>query len=122
MKIWIIVGSVLNGLGVILGAFASHALKEKLPEQDLNIFEIGVRYQMYHSLALIVLGFLAFHFPNTVIDMSAKLFIGGIVLFSGSLYLLVLTNLRWFGAITPIGGFCFIFGWFLLAFKIYKIQ
>lgn len=121
MKTWIIVGSVLNGLGIVLGAFASHALREKVPANDLNIFETGVRYQIYHSFGLIFLGFLGFHFPSMVIDTSAKLFIIGIILFSGSLYLLVLTNLRWFGAITPFGGFCYIFGWFLLAFRIYKV-
>ena len=79
MKTWIIVGSVLNGLGIVLGAFASHALKEKLPANDLNIFETSVRYQIYHSFGLIFLGFLGFHFPSVVIDTSAKLFIIGII-------------------------------------------
>lgn len=121
MKTWIIVGSIFNGLGIVLGAFASHSLKEQLHAQDLNIFEIGVRYQIYHSFGLIFLGILGFYFPKIVIDASAKLFIIGIILFSGSLYLLVLTNQRWLGAITPLGGFCYIFGWFSLAFKIYKV-
>ena len=121
MKNWLIIGSVLIGLSVILGAFASHTLKDRLSLQDLNIFETGVRYQIYHSIGLILLGLLGFFFPGTVINTPAKLFITGIILFSGSLYLLVLTNLRWFGVITPIGGLCFIFGWFLLALKIFKV-
>jgi uncharacterized membrane protein YgdD (TMEM256/DUF423 family) len=120
MKIWIIIGSILIGLGIILGAFASHTLKSKLSLTYLNIFETGVRYQIYHSLGLILLGLLGFHYPKPLINISAKLFIIGILLFSFSLYTLVLTDMRWIGAITPLGGLCFILGWFLLAFKIYK--
>jgi uncharacterized membrane protein YgdD (TMEM256/DUF423 family) len=120
MKSFIILGSVLTGIAIIIGAFGSHAIKTKVLPEDLAIFETGIKYHFYHSLGLIIIGILGFHYPHEVVQSSGKLFILGILIFSGSLYLLVLTNLRWLGAITPIGGFCFIMGWFILAYNIYK--
>ena len=120
MRLWIILGAILAALSVLIGAFGAHGLKSKISSENLLIFEIGVRYQMYHSLGLIILGILSFNFSYEVIKFPGYLFCSGILIFSGSLYLLVITNLRWLGAITPIGGFCFILGWLMLAFNIYK--
>ena len=120
MRDWIVLGSCLMALAVVLGAFGAHGLKSKVSNEDLIIFETGVRYQIYHSIALIILGLMIYTIPNIKLSIIAYLFTLGILLFSGSLYILVLTNLRWFGAITPIGGLCFIFGWILFAIKVFK--
>jgi len=120
MKTWLIVGASLAGLAVLLGAFGAHGLKSKVSPADLLIFETGIRYHMYHALGLLFIGAIGFHFSHDVIQIPAYLFSAGIVIFSGSLYLLVLTNMRWLGAITPIGGLCFIAGWLILAFNLYK--
>ena len=117
---WIIIGSVLAALAVSIGAFGAHGLKSKVSSEDLVIFETGVRYQMYHSLGLILIGILGFHFPSNIIQLPAALFIIGIIIFSGTLYLIPLTGLRWLGAITPIGGTAFITGWIALVYNIIK--
>ena len=120
MREWIIIGSVFAALSVLIGAFGAHGLKSKISSEDLIVFEIGVRYQMYHSIGLIFLGIIGFNFPNEIIKISGYLFCSGILLFSGSLYILAITNLRWLGAVTPIGGFCFLLGWLILAFNVYR--
>jgi uncharacterized membrane protein YgdD (TMEM256/DUF423 family) len=120
MKAWLIVGASLAGLAVLLGAFGAHALKSKVSPEDLLIFETGVRYHMYHALGLLFIGIVGFQVSQDLLQFPAYLFTAGILIFSGSLYLLVLTNTRWLGAITPIGGLCFIAGWFLLAFNFYR--
>jgi len=120
MKTWIIIGCLLSGIAILFGAFGAHALKSKVTPEDLLIFETGVRYQIYHSIGLILIGILGFNLSLDILELPANLFISGIIIFSGSLYLLVLTNIRWLGAITPLGGLCFIIGWCLLAFNIYK--
>ena len=117
---WIIIGSVLAALAVSIGAFGAHGLKSKVSSEDLVIFESGVRYQMYHSLGLILIGILGFHFPSNIIQLPAALFIIGIIIFSGTLYLIPLTGLRWFGAITPIGGTALIAGGIALVYNIIK--
>ena len=117
---WIIIGSVLAALVVSIGAFGAHGLKSKVSSEDLVIFETGVRYQMYHSLGLILIGILGFHFPSNIIQLPAALFIIGIIIFSGTLYLIPLTGLRWLGAITPIGGTALIAGWIALVYNIIK--
>ena len=117
---WIIIGSVLAALAVSIGAFGAHGLKSKVSSEDLVIFETGVRYQMYHSLGLILIGILGFHYPSIIIQLPAILFLIGIVIFSGTLYLIPLTGLRWFGAITPIGGTALIAGWVVLVYNIIK--
>jgi len=101
-------------LSVVLGAFAAHGLKNKLSETLLTTFQTGVQYQMYHSLALILLVVLYRQMPQSLLLYSAGFMFAGIILFSGSLYMLALTQLKWFGPITPIGGVCFIVGWGLL--------
>ena len=108
--------AAVNGLlAVMLGAFMSHSLEETITSELLTIFQIGVSYHMYHSLAALAVGILSHIFPKVrLLKLSAYSFLLGIVFFSGSLYLLALTELPMIGLITPIGGAFFIFGWIML--------
>ncbi|GMA50387.1 membrane protein [Alicyclobacillus contaminans] len=109
------VGAVCGFLAVALGAFGAHALKSRLSSDRLEVYETGVTYQMYHALALVGTGILAhLGVGGTLISVAAWLFLAGIILFSGSLYVLCLSGKRAFGAITPLGGLCFLAGWALL--------
>ena len=118
--LWIIIGSTLAALAVAIGAFGAHGLKSRVSADDLIIFETGVRYQMYHSLALILLGLIGVNFQSNVVQLPAILFLVGIIIFSGTLYLIPLTGLRWLGAITPIGGTALILGWIMLIFNLIR--
>ena len=120
MREWIIIGAIFAGLSVLIGAFGAHGLKGKISTEDLVIFEVGVRYQMYHAIALILLGLISASMSGKILTLPGIFFCSGIIIFSGSLYLMVLTNIRWLGAITPIGGALLIFGWLSLVLKIYK--
>ena len=103
-------------LAVAFGAFGAHALRNRLDTYAMDIFETAVQYQFYHSLALLCVGLLALNQPGMVLlKSSGWLFVVGIVIFSGSLYLLSLTGLRWLGAVTPVGGLALIAGWACLA-------
>lgn len=113
-KTFIILGAILGFLGVAIGAFGAHALKDKLSSNFLNIFEVGVRYQMYHALLLILIAFIYSSFPNGYIQASGWLTFFGILIFSGSLYILALTSVTAWGAVTPIGGLALLAGWLLL--------
>lgn len=105
-------GALLACLSVALGAFGAHALKRRIDAELLRVYETGVSYQMYHSLALLGIGILdSIHVGGALITLAGWLFLAGIVLFSGSLYILSLSGKRVFGAITPIGGVCFLAGW-----------
>lgn len=112
--------AILGSLSVALGAFAAHTLKESIPPDALNIFETAVRYQFYHVFALLAAGILYKEHPNKLIRWSGIFFISGIILFSGSLYILTYTKssaisgYNWIGAITPAGGLAFISGWIFL--------
>ena len=107
-------GALLGGLAVALGAFGAHAMKQAYDETALKTFETGVRYQMYHALALLGCGALqATGYPTRT---AALLFVLGTALFSGSLYGLALFELRWLGPVTPIGGVAFLAGWVTLLF------
>ena len=112
--------AMLGVLSVVFGAFGAHSLKEKISPEALNIFETGVRYQFYHVFALLAAGILYKEFSNKFIRWAGIFFIAGIVLFSGSLYMLTYfkatgnTGYNWIGAITPIGGLSFILGWIFL--------
>ena len=108
--------AAVNGLlAVMLGAFMSHSLEETITTELLGVFQTGVSYHMYHSLAALAVGILSHIFPNVrLLKFSAYSFLLGIMLFSGSLYLLALTELPMIGMITPIGGTFFIFGWIML--------
>jgi uncharacterized membrane protein YgdD (TMEM256/DUF423 family) len=108
---FIVIGAIFGLLGVLAGTFAAHVLKDRLSPGMLAIFETGVRYQMYHSLALLVVGCLHRGHRQGSIHVAGWLFIAGIVVFSGSLYTLALTDTRWWGAITPVGGVAFLTGW-----------
>lgn len=107
-------GSVLAFLAVALGAFGAHALRDRLTPENLAIFQTGVQYQMTHALGLLAVAALADRIRNAVV--IGWLFVFGVLIFSGSLYLLAITGTRWFGAITPIGGLCFLTGWALLIY------
>jgi uncharacterized membrane protein YgdD (TMEM256/DUF423 family) len=119
-RIFFGLGAALAGVAVALGAFGAHWLREKLSVEDLAIFETGVRYQMYHALALMVVAWAASRWEASQIHWAGWLFVVGIVVFSGSLYTLVLTGQRWLGAITPIGGLAFLAGWLLLSWSAFR--
>ena len=112
---WFATGAIAAGLGVALGAFGAHILKPRLSVDLLAIFETGVRFQIYHSLALLAVGWAATRWPGAWVGASGWLFLVGIVVFSGSLYVMTFTGARWLGAITPMGGVAFILGWVALA-------
>ena len=112
---WFATGSILCGLGVILGAVGAHGLRERLTPEMLVVFETGVRYHLIHGLGLLAIAWAASRWPDTYVNIAGYLFVAGILIFSGSLYVLAITGIRWLGAITPIGGVCLIIGWGLLA-------
>ena len=118
-RLLITCGALSAALSVILGAFGAHALKSRLPPDILATFETGVQYQFYHSLGLILVGVIAqFARAAAMVTAAGWLMLAGIVLFSGSLYIICLTGMRGFGMITPIGGTAFIAAWLLLAFGV----
>jgi len=113
---FLLLGSLAGFLGVGLGAFGAHGLKTRLSAEMLAVFETGVRYQMYHALALLVVSAAIGHLGSARLLVGAGwLFVAGIVLFSGSLYALALSGVTTLGAITPIGGLAFLGGWACLA-------
>ena len=124
IKVFISLAAIFGGSSVAAGAFASHALKEKLSERALEIFEVGARYQMYHALALLLVAILLgqSQTPTTSLIASGWLFIIGILIFSGSLYALSLSDIKILGAITPLGGVAFIAGWGALLIAAFSYQ
>lgn len=120
MKTFGVLGGVFGFLAVVLGAFGAHALKGRLSPDDLAIFETGVRYQMYHALALLLVGLFMSREGSGVGPLAGWSFAGGIVVFSGSLYLMVLTGARWLGAVTPLGGLAFLMGWAALVWGLFS--
>jgi uncharacterized membrane protein YgdD (TMEM256/DUF423 family) len=113
-------GALLAFAGVAAGAFGAHALRSRLGPDLLAVFETGVRYHLLHALALFAVAWVNTQWPGRAARASGWLFIAGIVLFSGSLYLLVLTGQRGLGAITPIGGLCQLAGWLALAWAVWR--
>lgn len=111
MKAFLVLGALFAFIGVAAGAFGAHALKSRLSPDHLAIFEVGVRYQMYHALALLIVGLVGSQF---YFSLAGWLFTAGIMIFSGSLYTLVLTSVTAWGAITPIGGVLLLAGWISL--------
>ncbi len=111
LRLFFALGSGFALIAVITGAFAAHTLKSRLSPDMFQVFEVAVRYQMYHALGLIAVAWAASQWSSQLITASGWLFVAGIVIFSGSLYILSLTGARWLGAITPIGGVAFIIGW-----------
>ena len=121
-KLFITLASLSGMLAVVFGAFGAHALRGKLDDQALKVFETAVQYHFYHTFALLVVGVIALNQPQTMLlKSSGWLFFIGILVFSGSLYLLSLTGVRWLGAITPLGGLAFIAGWACLAATGWKL-
>ena len=120
-KSFLVLGSFLGLLGVGLGAFGAHALKDFLTENGNSItFDTAVKYQFYHAFALIITGILAKDFDNKWINYAGKAFLIGTIVFSGSLYAICITNIKMFGAITPIGGTLLILGWTCLIVSFVK--
>src|SRR5579862_9550315 len=115
LAIW---GATLAFFAVALGAFGAHALRERLTSDSMAIYQTGVQYQMTHALALLALAALSERLKRAL--AVGWLFVFGVLFFSGSLYLLAITGQRWFGAITPLGGICFLAGWALLVFDLAK--
>jgi uncharacterized membrane protein YgdD (TMEM256/DUF423 family) len=122
-KIWIITGTMFGFLGVAAGAFGAHALSGRLGERSLSIWQTATQYQMYHALAMIGVGLWSAYNPISKIALIAipgGAFAAGIFLFSGSLYLLALTDVKILGAITPFGGLAFLVGWISFAILVWR--
>jgi uncharacterized membrane protein YgdD (TMEM256/DUF423 family) len=119
-RIFWIVGSLLAFIGVGAGAFGAHALQTRVSPDLLVTFETAARYQMYHALALLGVSWAVSEWPNGFTTAAGWLFVAGIVVFSGSLYLLALTGVRWLGAVTPIGGVAMLAGWLCLAIGVWR--
>ena len=119
-RLFFTIGSLSAFLGVALGAFAAHALKGRIDPDLLSAFEVGVRYQMYHALALLAVGWAHTRWQGAFLTTSGWLFVLGTVLFSGSLFLLSLSGERWLGAIIPFGGLAWLAGWLCLAWAAWR--
>ena len=120
-RIFFALGALSGAMAVALGAFGAHGLKTRLPVDLLATFETGVRYQMYHALALLAVAWAVTRWSGSNLPAAAGwLFVAGTVLFSFSLYLLALTGQRWLGAITPLGGVAFVAGWVCLALAAWR--
>jgi uncharacterized membrane protein YgdD (TMEM256/DUF423 family) len=113
-RIFFVTGAISALIAVAAGAFGAHGLKTRVSTEMLAIFETAARYQMYHALALFVVAWAQTRFPGNLVNVAGWLFIVGTILFSGSLFLLSLTEIRWLGAITPLGGAAFLGGWICL--------
>jgi uncharacterized membrane protein YgdD (TMEM256/DUF423 family) len=119
-QVFFILGSLSALIAVAAGAFGAHSLRSWLSADLLAVFETGARYQMYHALALLFVAWAAARWPGTMTTVAGWLFVVGTLLFSGSLYALSLSGLRWLGAITPLGGVAFIGGWLFLALAAWR--
>ncbi|PKB61414.1 MAG: hypothetical protein BZY79_04220 [SAR202 cluster bacterium Casp-Chloro-G4] len=114
-RVWIAAGALLGLLAVVAGAAGTHALRDTLEPASLSTFETAVRFQMYHALALLVTGLIATRRDGPYVNLAGWLFATGVVLFSGSLYLLAVTGIGIFGAVAPLGGLSLMAGWASLA-------
>ena len=121
-KFFLIAASISGLFAVGLGAFGAHALRAKLEASNLlNAYQTGVQYHFYHTLALLAVGILCLKYENAYLNYSGYAFLFGLLLFSGSLYAMSFTGMRWLGAITPIGGVLFMLGWGMLALAVPQI-
>jgi uncharacterized membrane protein YgdD (TMEM256/DUF423 family) len=121
MNVWLVVAAINGALAVAAGAFGAHALQGRLDAHAMQVFETGARYHMYHALAIGLAAFAIRGAGASAAQASAIFFLAGIVLFSGSLYLLALTGIRTLGIVTPFGGLAFLVGWGALAYAATKI-
>jgi len=119
-RLFFVLGSLSGFLGVAMGAFAAHALRGRLDAELMAIFEVGARYQMYHALALLAVGWACTRWQGTLVAASGWLFVVGTALFSGSLYAISLTDIRSLGIITPLGGLAMLAGWLCLGWGGWK--
>lgn len=121
MKTFLIIGALAMALAVMLGAFGAHGLKHRLTPELLAVYQTGVEYHFYHALGLLLVGVLIQQFPQlSGLQLGGWLLLAGILIFSGSLYVLALTGIRGLGAITPIGGTAFIIGWLWIAWSLIR--
>jgi uncharacterized membrane protein YgdD (TMEM256/DUF423 family) len=121
-RLFVLIGALNAAVAVTLGAFGAHALKARLPDDLLAVYHTGNQYHFYHALGLILVGLVAGRWSDSVLLRSSGwLMLAGIVLFSGSLYLLSVTGQRWLGAVTPLGGLAFIVAWVLLAVAAWRM-
>ena len=120
-RLFLLSGAVFGFLSVALGAFGAHSLKPFLDAYGQDIWEKAVLYQMFHTVALFITGLLQQHFKNLNFAVSGYAFIAGIILFSGSLYVLALSKISMLGLITPFGGVAFLVGWFFMAYRLTRI-
>jgi len=122
-QFFLITGAVAMALAVGFGAFGAHIVQDILSAERLEVYKTGVEYHFYHAIGLLIIGATALHMPeNNLLSWSGWLLLAGILIFSGSLYLLTLTDTAWLGAVTPIGGVAFIAGWILFAIALLKQQ
>jgi uncharacterized membrane protein YgdD (TMEM256/DUF423 family) len=119
-RVFFVLGALFGMIGVAAGAFGAHALRSRLPAPMLDVFETAARYQMYHALALLAAAWAVDRWGGAAGVVAGWAFVVGIVVFSGSLYLLALTGTRWLGAITPIGGAAFLLGWAMLGLSAWR--
>jgi uncharacterized membrane protein YgdD (TMEM256/DUF423 family) len=121
MKVFVMLGAINMALGVILGAFGAHGLEKLISPEMLDVFQTGVQYQIYHALGLLMVAVLLIPYPHASgLRTGGWIMLAGIILFSGSLYLLALTGIKFFGPITPIGGVCFIVAWIWIFWAMLK--
>lgn len=121
-RTFFVLGALFAALAVAAGAFGAHALQARIPPERLVTYEIAVRYQMYHALALLALGLAMERWPDAALQTPGWLFVAGMVVFGGTLYTIALGGPRWLGAVTPVGGVCFIAGWLLLAWQVWRVR
>lgn len=120
-KAMLVLSAVMSALGIALGAFGAHALKARLDPKLLEVYQTGVHYHLFHALGLAVVGLSALKInASPLLAWSGALMFAGIILFSGSLYLLAISGMRWLGAITPFGGSAFIAAWVLFAIAVWR--
>ena len=120
MKGYIIIASLFAALAILFGAFGSHALKERLSAQSLEVYDIATRYLMFHALGIFLIALLGFQLPKESLEIPVIMMIVGTSIFSGSLYLIAMLDFKKLGMVTPIGGILLIVSWLLLAYNTYK--
>tara|TARA_B100000963_G_scaffold57238_1_gene45327 strand:+ start:132 stop:500 length:369 start_codon:yes stop_codon:yes gene_type:complete len=120
MKGYIIIASLFAALAILFGAFGSHALKERLSAQSLEVYDIATRYLMFHALGIFLIALLGFQLPKELFEIPVTIMIVGTFIFSGSLYLIAILDFKKLGMVTPIGGLLLIVSWLLLAYNTYK--
>ena len=121
-RVFFALGALFAALAVAAGAFVAHGLRARLAPDMLAVFETAARYQMYHALALLAVGAVVGRWPDGAAGFAGWCFVIGILIFCGSLYTLSLSDMRWLGAITPVGGLAFIVGWLVLAWSVWRAR